>query len=74
MVLGTGDKEGDEEEEVEGATKINADVHRGKIGKVHFMYGEPVLISSSEDNSLKMWIFDTPYGSERSLRGRRGHS
>ena len=82
--LGTGDNDEDEDENVDEDDKEEKeprklmltidDAHSGKIGKVHFMYGEPVLITSSDDNSLKMWIFDSPDGSARLLRSREGHS
>lgn len=78
--LGTGDNddEDDEEEKEEKEPRklmlTIDDAHSGRIGKVHFMYGEPILITSSEDNSLKTWIFDSPDGSARLLRSREGHS
>lgn len=53
---------------------IMEDAHRGPISSLHFLHGEPVLVSSSVDNSIKMWIFDSPDGSARLLRSREGHS
>ena len=53
---------------------IIEEAHRGAIVKLHFLYGEPILVSSSADNSIKMWIFDSPDGSARLLRSREGHS
>ncbi len=50
------------------------DAHSGRISKIHFLHGEPILITSSVDNSIKMWIFDSPDGSARLLRSRSGHS
>lgn len=47
--------------------------HDGAICKVEFLHGEPVMLSSGVDNSLKMWIFDNPDGSPRLLRSRQGH-
>jgi len=35
---------------------------------------EPLLISSSSDNTVKMWIFDMPDGGARLLRYREGHA
>ena len=35
---------------------------------------EPLMITSSPDNSLKVWIFDLPDGGGRLLRERSGHS
>jgi U3 small nucleolar RNA-associated protein 21 len=48
--------------------------HSAKIGKVQFLYGEPIMVSCSEDNSLKVWIFDAPDGTARLLKMREGHS
>ena len=48
--------------------------HSANIGKVQFLYGEPIMVSCSEDNSLKIWIFDAPDGTARLLKMREGHS
>lgn len=53
--------------------KVMEGAHSDAIHKIQFLHGEPVLVSSSADNSLKMWIFDSPDGSARLLRGREGH-
>ena len=53
---------------------ILEEAHDGAIGKVTFLYGEPIMISSSVDNSIKVWIFDAPDGSARLLKSRSGHS
>ncbi|CAN6551983.1 unnamed protein product [Malus baccata var. baccata] len=50
------------------------DAHDGSILSLHFLVNEPVLMSSSSDNSIKMWIFDTTDGDPRLLRFRSGHS
>ncbi|XP_054800257.1 uncharacterized protein LOC129304574 [Prosopis cineraria] len=50
------------------------EAHDGSITSLHFFPNEPVLMSSSEDNSIKMWIFDTSDGDPRLLRFRSGHS
>lgn len=51
-----------------------SDAHAASIGRVHFLEGEPVLISAASDNSIKMWIFDQPDGhAPRLLRSREGH-
>eukprot|EP01035_Chromulina_nebulosa_P017969 gene17969-23600_t len=48
--------------------------HIGYISNVHFLYGEPILITNSIDNSLKVWIFDMPNSNlPRLLRSREGH-
>ncbi|KAI4379695.1 hypothetical protein MLD38_005958 [Melastoma candidum] len=50
------------------------DAHDGSIISLYFLANEPVLMSSSADNSIKMWIFDTTDGDPRLLRFRSGHS
>jgi U3 small nucleolar RNA-associated protein 21 len=50
------------------------DAHMGSVTRVHFLYGEPVMISAAADNTIKVWIFDAPDGSVRLLRSREGHS
>lgn len=50
------------------------EAHSSRISRVHFLYGEPVMVSAGEDNSLKVWIFDSPDGTARLLRCREGHS
>ncbi|KAJ5550716.1 Small-subunit processome Utp21 [Penicillium sp. DV-2018c] len=44
--------------------------------RVEFLDGQPVLVSSGDDNSLKTWIFDaTPFSPiPRPLHRRNGHS
>ncbi|XP_043694256.1 WD repeat-containing protein 36 [Telopea speciosissima] len=50
------------------------EAHDNSIISLHFFTNEPVLMSSSADNSIKMWIFDTSDGDPRLLRFRSGHS
>ncbi|XP_073143979.1 U3 small nucleolar RNA-associated protein 21 homolog [Henckelia pumila] len=50
------------------------EAHDSSIVSLHFFACEPVLMSSSADNSVKMWIFDTSDGDPRLLRFRSGHS
>lgn len=50
------------------------EAHDSTIVSLHFFANEPVLMSSSADNSIKMWIFDTSDGDPRLLRFRSGHS
>uniref|UniRef100_A0A2P2KH70 Uncharacterized protein MANES_18G125600 n=1 Tax=Rhizophora mucronata TaxID=61149 RepID=A0A2P2KH70_RHIMU len=50
------------------------DAHDSSIISLHFFANEPVLMSASADNSIKMWIFDTSNGDPRLLRFRSGHS
>ncbi|KAJ5073618.1 wd repeat-containing protein [Anaeramoeba ignava] len=52
---------------------IIKDCHSGKISKIFFLPREPILVSSGEDNSLKIWIFDQQDYSPRLLRSREGH-
>jgi U3 small nucleolar RNA-associated protein 21 len=53
---------------------IIKDAHNEKIIKIKFLKDEPILITSGDDNSLKMWIFDQADGSARLLKSRSGHS
>lgn len=62
-----------------GAHNPPSNVHGGVAGgtsKVEFLPGQPVLVSSGMDNSLKSWIFDeTPYTPiPRILHARSGHA
>lgn len=50
------------------------DAHQGSVTGMRFLPNEPLLVTSSPDNSLKVWIFDQPDGSGRILRLREGHS
>ncbi|KHN98036.1 WD repeat containing protein 36 [Metarhizium album ARSEF 1941] len=49
---------------------------RGGISKVEFLAGQPVIVTSGLDNSLKTWIFDTsPFSPvPRILHSRSGHA
>ncbi|KAJ7510043.1 Utp21 specific WD40 associated putative domain-containing protein [Mycena galericulata] len=40
---------------------------------VEWVPGQPVLISSGEDNSVKQWLFDSPTAAPRLLKFRTGH-
>lgn len=46
---------------------------RGVTG-LKYLPNEPLLVSSSSDNSIKLWIFDLADGAGRLLRIREGHS
>ncbi|CAM9879754.1 unnamed protein product, partial [Phaeothamnion confervicola] len=48
--------------------------HEKPISALAFLPGEPVLLTASPDNALKMWVFDAADGTARLLRGREGHS
>ncbi|KAI1802813.1 WD domain-containing protein [Daldinia bambusicola] len=49
---------------------------RGGVGKIEFLAGQPVIVTSGRDNSLKTWIFDdTPFSPiPRILHTRSGHA
>lgn len=49
---------------------------RGGLSKVEFLAGQPVILTSGRDNSLKSWIFDeTPFSPiPRLLHSRSGHA
>ncbi|KAJ7905685.1 Utp21 specific WD40 associated putative domain-containing protein [Mycena olivaceomarginata] len=47
--------------------------HDGAITAVEWVPGQPVLISSGEDNSIKQWLFDSPTAAPRLLKFRTGH-
>lgn len=38
------------------------EAHSASVGRLHFLHAEPVMITVAADNSLKMWIFDSPDG------------
>lgn len=48
----------------------------GGISKIEFLPGQPVIVTSGLDNSLKSWIFDeTPFSTvPRALHSRSGHA
>lgn len=47
--------------------------HNGSVTGLQFLPAEPLMVTSSVDNSLKLWIFDLPDGGARLLRIREGH-
>ncbi|KAI1095779.1 WD domain-containing protein [Rostrohypoxylon terebratum] len=49
---------------------------RGGVSKIEFLAGQPVIVTSGRDNSLKTWIFDeTPFSPiPRTLHTRSGHA
>jgi len=51
-------------------------VVRGGVGSIEFLPGQPVILTSGLDNSLKSWIFDdTPFSPiPRILHSRSGHA
>lgn len=48
--------------------------HRNMVAGAIFLFNEPLLVTSSSDNTLKLWIFDKADGNGRLLRIREGHS
>lgn len=49
-------------------------VHEKTVTTAICMPNEPLLLTTSPDNSLKMWIFDMSDGGARLLRIREGHT
>ena len=49
---------------------------RGGVSRIEFLTGQPVLLTSGYDNSLKSWVFDeTPFNPiPRILHSRSGHA
>ncbi|PPQ97575.1 hypothetical protein CVT26_002362 [Gymnopilus dilepis] len=47
--------------------------HDAAITAVEWVPGQPVLITSSEDNSVKQWLFESPTAPPRLLKFRSGH-
>ncbi|XP_017765765.1 PREDICTED: WD repeat-containing protein 36 isoform X2 [Eufriesea mexicana] len=57
--------------------KVESQIHKAHFGAVtglKYLPNEPLLVSSSPDNSLKLWIFDLADGAGRLLRVREAHS
>nr|XP_033332370.1 WD repeat-containing protein 36 [Megalopta genalis] len=57
--------------------KVESQLHKAHYGSVtglKYLPNEPLLVSSSPDNSLKLWIFDLADGAGRLLRIREAHS
>lgn len=48
--------------------------HLSTVTTLKCLASEPLLITTSPDNSLRMWIFDMPDGGARLIRFREGHS
>ncbi|KAF8921083.1 Utp21 specific WD40 associated putative domain-containing protein [Mucidula mucida] len=47
--------------------------HDGAITALEWIPGQPVLVTSGEDNSVKQWLFDSPTAPPRLLKFRSGH-
>ncbi|OAV91685.1 hypothetical protein PTTG_06524 [Puccinia triticina 1-1 BBBD Race 1] len=52
---------------------IIREAHDSAISNVYFLPGQPVVVTASGDNSIKMWLFETPTGLPRLLTHRSGH-
>jgi U3 small nucleolar RNA-associated protein 21 len=50
------------------------DAHDAPLLSLHFFPGEPLLMSSAADNSIKQWAFDGADAAARLLRFRSGHA
>ncbi|XP_068623262.1 WD repeat-containing protein 36 [Battus philenor] len=48
--------------------------HASRVAGLQCLMSEPLMVTNSQDNSLKMWIFDMPDGGARLLKKREGHS
>eukprot|EP00043_Microstomoeca_roanoka_P019431 m.218630 g.218630 ORF g.218630 m.218630 type:complete len:933 (-) comp16994_c1_seq1:59-2857(-) len=48
--------------------------HNAAVASMQFLQSQPLLLTSSPDNSLKLWVFDTADGGARVLKSRQGHS
>ncbi|XP_060525873.1 WD repeat-containing protein 36 [Cylas formicarius] len=48
--------------------------HDGPVTGMICLPDEPLILTSSPDNALKLWIFDMPDGGARLLRLREGHA
>ncbi|KAF9053016.1 Utp21 specific WD40 associated putative domain-containing protein [Panaeolus papilionaceus] len=47
--------------------------HDGSISALEWIPGQPVLVTSGDDNSVKQWLFDSPTAPPRLLKFRSGH-
>lgn len=49
------------------------EAHAESVSGLYCLPSEPLMVTSSADNTLKMWIFDLPDGGARLLKRREGH-
>ncbi|QRW15106.1 U3 small nucleolar RNA-associated protein 21 [Ceratobasidium sp. AG-Ba] len=47
--------------------------HNSSISSIQWIPGQPVMVTSGEDNSLKQWLFESPDDPPRLLKYRSGH-
>jgi len=52
---------------------IIREAHDSAISNVYFLPGQPVVVTASGDNSIKLWLFETPTGLPRLHSHRSGH-
>ncbi|PLW09611.1 hypothetical protein PCASD_24597 [Puccinia coronata f. sp. avenae] len=52
---------------------IIREAHDSAISNVYFLPGQPVVVTASGDNSIKLWLFETPTGLPRLHTQRSGH-
>lgn len=50
------------------------DAHAAPVTGLKCLPNEPLMVTSSPDNTLKMWIFDLPDGGARLLNRKEGHA
>ncbi|KLT38876.1 putative WD-repeat protein [Cutaneotrichosporon oleaginosum] len=48
--------------------------HEQAVNGLEWVQGQPLLVSSSADNSVKQWAFDSPTAEPRLLKLRSGHN
>lgn len=60
--------------ETKSLTSQTLEAHGKAVSGLQCLPNEPIMVTSSGDNSLKVWIFDQPDGGVRLLRMREGHS
>ncbi|GAA5862908.1 hypothetical protein JCM8547_003617 [Rhodosporidiobolus lusitaniae] len=47
--------------------------HEGSVGGLEWVPGQPMMMTSGGDNSVKQWLLDTPTSAPRLLKQRSGH-
>ncbi|GAA5999690.1 hypothetical protein JCM10207_005870 [Rhodosporidiobolus poonsookiae] len=47
--------------------------HEGPVGGLEWVPGQPLMMTSGGDNSIKQWLLDTPSSAPRLLKQRSGH-
>ncbi|KAH9824151.1 Utp21 specific WD40 associated putative domain-containing protein [Melampsora americana] len=52
---------------------ILREAHDSAVSGVQFLPGQPIMMTASGDNSIKLWLFETPTGLPRLLSQRSGH-